>query len=421
MLKEILQNPKAVFWAIMIHILIIVVMLLSFNFSEKDQGISTATPVKIIDSNALIDNPKHPSNTPVVAAIEPETSLPPVLPSTVLPPNNSQANNIIPKIVPSVLKENTPRVATLATQHEAEQKRIQQKQAIEIARQEKEAKARKQAQQKQAAEKQAIEKKRRAEQKRIEATKTAESKKKQEEEAHKRTKIEKAEKIKKQEEARKRADAKKKEAAAQKRAEAKKKEKEAERKRAEAKKKEQEAERKRTETKKAEAEKQKAAERKQAEAEEAKAKKAAAEAAEEKSRETERKQAEAEKAEEAKKQAEEQARAAADKERKAKAAASAANTARINRGKNLWARRVISYMNRCWDRPEQTSGGWSALVNLKISRSLYIRNASIRNCDGSREFCQSIARAIDRCYDRRLPSPPEPEYFDPEINMTFKK
>jgi hypothetical protein len=78
-------------------------------------------------------------------------------------------------------------------------------------------------------------------------------------------------------------------------------------------------------------------------------------------------------------------------------------------------------MNRCWTRPAQISGGWSASVNLKISRSFYIRRATIRYCDASEEFCQSVTRAIDRCYDRRLPTPPKPEYFDPEINMKFKK
>ena len=372
MLKEILQNPKAVFWAVIIHILIIVVMLLSFHFSENEQGLPTATPVSIIDSNTLANTkdstPPTPNAMPQPSNIELEAA-------------QQKARLLEQQAVDSALQKNEAiRQEMLATkaaeqkrqfaqqESQAEQQRIQKQQQLEAANKQKQADARKAAQKQQAQEEQ---RKAKEQHQQAHADRKAEEKKQKKEQERKRLAAEKSAETKRQKQ-----EADRRQAKAEKAAAAKRKKQEEERQRAK-------AEKKATE---------KAAEKK----------------------ETERKQAEARKA------AEEKARAA-EQERKAKAAASAANNARVKQGKNLWARRVIAYMNQCWNRPERTSGGWSAVVNLQISRSLYIRRASIRNCDGSQEFCQSIARAIDRCYDKRLPSPPEPEYFDSEINMTFKK
>ena len=52
MFKELLKNPKALMWALVFHVLIIVLLLLSFKFTDRP-SVDTNVPVQMVAPEGL--------------------------------------------------------------------------------------------------------------------------------------------------------------------------------------------------------------------------------------------------------------------------------------------------------------------------------------------------------------------------------
>ena len=71
MFKELLKNPKALMWALVFHVLIIVLLLLSFKFTDRP-SVDTNVPVQMVAPEGL-PLPEEKVTPPEQAATPPAT------------------------------------------------------------------------------------------------------------------------------------------------------------------------------------------------------------------------------------------------------------------------------------------------------------------------------------------------------------
>ena len=359
MLKEILEHPKALIMAIAIHLLVVMVFIVSFSWTDPPTTQEAGVPVQLIQEipPLALNQPAEPYQAPVLA----EKRLDTVQKKVEISASAEQtpAKPVIDKSSEILAAE----LSRKKMQQLAEKRRIKKKRkAAEKLKKAKEAAKKKaiEKSKKKKALKEKLEKKKEAEKiaiaKKEKAQKEAEAKKKQEED-----------KKAAEEKAKKDAEDKKKAEAAKKAAEIKAK------KDAKDKKIRENALKKWKEKKRKEKEK-KIADKKKAK-EEAEKKKKDAKLAKEKA-EKEKKA----KAEEQKKKKEEEAKKKATVIAKKKA-------------KSSWGSKIISHVKRRWNPPPGTQG-MSAEVRITVSPSGYIRGpVKIVSCDGHPSFCDSIKQA----------------------------
>lgn len=132
----------------------------------------------------------------------------------------------------------------------------------------------------------------------------------------------------------------------------------------------------------------------------------------------------------ARREAERKSQAEAEAKRRAEAAAAAqakAAAARAEAGQQAqvreealgnWGNKIVRHVRPRWQAPPG-SGGMSAKVRVQISRSGYLKTLRVLSCNGSVSFCQSIEAAFKRA--EPLPSPTRNDLFDENLNLTFRR
>ena len=385
MLETIKQHPGAVIAAIAFHVFIGLLFIVGFNWTEKPGVAGNPVPVKIV--------------LPQTVAEQTGVDLP-HLEATLQQHERELEKLQQQSALPSPMKPLTSRqVDTLHDQEKTPQKKaIQQAKKQQQVRQAEEEKARKRkaAQTRQA---KAKARKKAAEEK---ARKLAREKARKKAREKKITEKRKAEKRKAEKKARKLAQERKKRKA-----------RELEKKKAE--RAAQKAQEEQAQAAREAREKQEQARKQQ----EALAREAAAKKAEQERQQGMAALAAAAKARrDAQKQAQQEAAARQAAEQKAQQAraqrlAKARETALGN-----WGRKIVRHVRPRWQTPPG-SGGMTARVKVKVSRSGYIRQLTILNCKGTRSFCDSIRAAFKRA--EPLPGPSRHDLFDENLNLTFKR
>lgn len=153
----------------------------------------------------------------------------------------------------------------------------------------------------------------------------------------------------------------------------------------------------------------------------------AAEAEEEARREAERAREEAEQARreaELARKAREEAEARAEEERKAReeaerAAAEKAEQERLSDLRGRYIAAIKQVVKRNWRPPaDYQRQGQQANVLVTQIPSGDVIAVNIQSCSGSEAFCKSVEEAVNRASP--LPTAPEPDVFDREIEFIFK-
>lgn len=83
-----------------------------------------------------------------------------------------------------------------------------------------------------------------------------------------------------------------------------------------------------------------------------------------------------------------------------------------------WKKKVGRHVRPRWHTPPG-SGGMKATVRVKISRSGYIRSLSVISCKGSAGFCSSIKTAFKRA--EPLPSPTSNDLYKESLVIGFRR
>jgi colicin import membrane protein len=373
MLKEILKHPGALLIAITVHLLIVIVFIISFSWTEPPAGQETGIPIELIQEIPL-------------ARIQPKKTTPPAAEVKTIKDTREQntdkpvVDNIAKMLVP---KKSAKLLAQQKTKLEAEPK----KKELEKRKKEKAAKEK--------------------------AAKEYAEKKAKEKAAKEKAAKEYAEKEAKEKAARKYAEKKAKEKAAREYAIKKAREKAAKEKAAReyaAKKAREKAEAK----KRLKKEKIAAAKAKK-EARDKKIRDAALKRWNEKKRlEKEKRLAAARKAKEEaekKKQAAILAKKKALEAKLATAKAYASKKAKL-KAKTNWGNNIIRHVKRHWQLPPGTQG-MSAKVRIKVSPSGYIRGAiEMVYCGGDATYCASVIQAYKN-------SEPLPRPSRNDLDRTF--
>ncbi|KAG1707640.1 Tol-Pal system protein TolB [Nymphon striatum] len=456
MIKTLLKHPGAVLGAVLFHLFIIALFVLSFDWTEKPKVAEAGIPVQLVQSDQI----EPMAETESVKQEDKSDPVPQKL-ANIDKKNNEkkkqkeleqkrlqEQQQLKEKLRQQELEATAKAAAALKLkqdlQKQAERKQLQEKklaeekqeeerlEAIKLQEAEEEQKKEelKKAEAQETKKKQEVEEKREkeeAETKRQEKLAAEKTEKRRKEKLLEKKKAEKAAKKKAEEKARKRAEKKAKEKA-RKKAEKKKAEKEAKKKLAkekalEEKKRKEKAEKKAAEERAKEKAREEAIAKAKVEKAAAAARAAREEAAKKKVEEEKRKEKEAAEAlaakkaeyhrkwKEAQEKKKSEAAAAAKKAADAKVAAARAksNAQAKNGALQSWGGKVLSHVKRRWHKPPDSQGN-KAKVRITVSGSGFIAGGiQVKSCNGTPAFCASVKEAFQK--SEPLPRPPSKYNF----------
>ena len=99
------------------------------------------------------------------------------------------------------------------------------------------------------------------------------------------------------------------------------------------------------------------------------------------------------------------------------AQASAGNAAASQGAALAWGRDIRRHVSSRWIEPADTFG-MQASVSLSIRPPGYIREMRVTQCNGSKQFCDSLIAALHK--SEPFPRPSDPVLYDQQLKLIFE-